>query len=327
MKSLSMIVLLFAFCAGASDGSGAGAGTRGGGEGIITNEGVELRDLLDTGSCTWRSGEELLEGSLTALRRPLGVLRGIDWYFAAALRNEIRSLRFCFTGELVPLAPRPGTLPMASPSWEATQLAVREGQDVYVNETLYSRLSDESKAMLLIHEALHTFLPPALPHRDAKLRSIVRTIHRLAQARVISHEQVLYQFERNGLVFPRSSGGLQEWRGQIEFLLGSHTERVLQLHAHPDPAAFLAAYQTIPAHWLLSSHRDLLTSFSLTTVVRDALAMDNFALLGTLARSESLAKIILDLIDATPDDGSHPRVRAWAREERTKRESAWPNVL
>lgn len=197
-----------------------GGGTRGGGESVQG----QLRDLVDQNVCEWRTGEQVLS-STEGLNEVLDRIYSVDWYFGLLLRNEIERLRYCFIDEL-------GRVPTEDPegivgvlSLEAKQAAIRWGSEVYVSRPTWDLLSAKSKNFLVIHEAVHSFIPMDTPLRNTKLRSFVRDLSLIEGSSEIVGEALEMSLQSNGLRLNRPLTRNRTSRQVVEFLLSSHESK------------------------------------------------------------------------------------------------------
>jgi hypothetical protein len=157
------------------------AGTRGG-EVIHTSKGTQLRDLVDSDTCTWVSGYDL-ELKYPKIEEAIGELKNIHWYFGFALDRELRSIDFCFTSAQLKrpknLIDDPEVLPFyqtATPATEIVGVRLYESKAVYLNQDLLAQLDPQQQVMLFIHETMHSFLDPNLAGRNDKLHTVIKAI-------------------------------------------------------------------------------------------------------------------------------------------------------
>ena len=155
-----------------------GHGTNGGGQVVMTPEGLQLRDLLSK-QCHTRTGSELIE-AIPELKERLATFQKIDWYFGFTLEREVRRMSFCFTdAQFNPLKlPRilevDGILMTQAPqSTEFVAIRILQTKEAYVRAPLFEILPSRTQAMTILHETLHSFLPLEINDRDTRLRNFV----------------------------------------------------------------------------------------------------------------------------------------------------------
>lgn len=207
--------------------SGGGSdGTRGGGETVFVNGKERLRDLVDPSVCEDRSGAEL-RAENPEIDRILDKVAKLDWYFAVGLRWSINRLDLCFTERLIRLRNWDYDSVIAYEPYPKSQAAIRfiYSSDVYVDRSLYNKLSVEDQAFLVIHEAMHDFIPLEVLHRNEDVRAVVKALAQVANGRLNTLSKLYRVFDRNFVVYPRTQEALTAQRAAIEFALGSSLDR------------------------------------------------------------------------------------------------------
>ncbi len=167
--------------------AGGGSGTRGGGQGVPVAGGtVRLRDLVDGPSCRWLLGDSFSAKLPLYKRRVLDVLEPADWLFALQLKARERSLKVCMSRYPLPLLPedQEGTTVYIRPASRTTyiQVAIRQDDEVYIDDAEFKKMDETSQAMLWLHEILHDYYPAYKKDRMPKLREFVATVEERAGA-------------------------------------------------------------------------------------------------------------------------------------------------
>ena len=177
-------------------------GTRGGGESVDVRGRPVLRDLVDNTVCDWASGPDIIATQQPRVNQILASLRQAHWYFALLLRREMESLNFCRTESLVRIntADADGLTIYVE---DTRQVAIRVNGSVYLNTRIYNRMDATSRAYLLVHEALHGFIPMDSLMRNSQLRSTVATLGRLERGE-IAPDQFFYQLSMNQVRVPHA---------------------------------------------------------------------------------------------------------------------------
>ncbi|HPI40091.1 MAG TPA: hypothetical protein PLJ21_04760 [Pseudobdellovibrionaceae bacterium] len=227
MKKLLQISMILtglltsnAYAVGGSDG------TRGGGEGLRTEQGtLRLRDLIDPSICQYRTGEELRKNS-KEMNSIFAAIAKMDWYFAAGLKHEVDQLNICFTKQLVHL-PRWSD----DRNWDSVidydytkseQVAIRflDSHDVYINRSQYAGFeSDLDRDFLIIHEAIHSFIPKSIRERREKVLAAVNTLYKVYLGEIVSPVELHKRFDRSEVNYPKASVALKEYRKALEWSL------------------------------------------------------------------------------------------------------------
>ncbi len=149
-----------------------------------------LRELIDKTPCQWISGEAFFSRVKEA-HTALAALDEVHWYFADSLAREARSLKVCLTANLlrIPTDDEDG-LTIARLNGRA-QLAIRLRDMIFVDKKLFEKMPERDQGLLLIHEAMHGFIPMDAERRNEKLRSMVATIARNMDARLSAEDMQL----------------------------------------------------------------------------------------------------------------------------------------
>ncbi|MBL7716504.1 MAG: hypothetical protein JNL01_13650 [Bdellovibrionales bacterium] len=155
-----------------------GSSTIGGGGDLIPNPkpvgGYELRDLVDPSTCNWVSGKDFVEKSVE-FQSILSALDRLHWFFALSVKKEAARLSYCIAK--LKLRGSPDDL-FNDDQLGAIRVAYRMGNSVFLDQDLFeNQISDRSRAWVVLHETLHSYLPMSVLARPAKHRNAVALIH------------------------------------------------------------------------------------------------------------------------------------------------------
>lgn len=209
MKSLLAITLTLSALAVSLSAGAASLGTRGGGNSIDVNGRPTLRDLIDKSVCSWMSGKDVLHDE-PYLESVLTSLGQVHFSFRELLRNETLVLNYCFTeGTLnrVNTEDAKGLTILEGPSGD--QVAVRVEDRVYIDKKIFRAMDDKSRAFLVIHEVMHSFIPWGVEHRNNKLRSMVRYLSEM-QFSPEKVDSLLLQIRMNDVQMPSTPQTLEQ---------------------------------------------------------------------------------------------------------------------
>ncbi|NUM87637.1 MAG: hypothetical protein HUU37_00395 [Bdellovibrionales bacterium] len=225
-RIIILTAIISAVLTAPSHAAGGSDGTRGGGEAVRHEGQLRLRDLVDPSVCDYKTGEELRDENPT-LTAELSRLAAVDWYLAAGIKKEIDLLEICLTDQLVKIPSQDYDSVIRWGRHHAEQAAVRflDSRDVYLNKRIYDSLPAADKAYLLVHEAIHSFIPWDTGRRNEKVRAAVAAIHRAAQGRTPSRDRLFADLDRSSVQYPATSPSLANQRTAIEFALSSLQEK------------------------------------------------------------------------------------------------------
>jgi hypothetical protein len=183
MKSKIMLVLavgLFSMSAFAQREVGNG------GDGVVTSTGaIRLRDLVDPGNCTWRSGKSVY-GQQPAVADVLEKIKKVNPYLAHGLSEQLLKIKWCFTTTLKKVDTNDDaeslTYYVDPYAQNKIQAGIRAVNNVYIDSALLSAdlnggsMSVNDRPYFYIHEAMHAFLPMKTPMRNKRVRDAVHAI-------------------------------------------------------------------------------------------------------------------------------------------------------
>lgn len=206
-----------------------GHGSGGGGQAVRTAQGYELRDLIAR-TCLNQDGAALLD-SMPELKERIDAIKKVHWYFGFALEREFRSMNFCFTDAdfnplMLPRVDGPESLLVVTAPGSTVFVAVRlfESREAYVKNQIYSRLSARSKAMTLLHETLHSFIPLHVADRNIRLRDFVNLLAQLDPNQAASASLLDSSMRFNRIQFP-SRSAIKQDAPYLEFVFGSDQQQ------------------------------------------------------------------------------------------------------
>lgn len=278
-----LINIWFLVFLGSNYASAQGAGVRGGGE---VSRG-ELYDLVSPYTCTWVNGNQMIREN----KEVVGLLNKVsrlDWYFAASILNEIRQLKFCKTSQLLPVLKKIN--PSPGKSYFKERAAFRLGNEVWWDVDLAATLPAKSRAWLLIHESLHTWMEYNIDSAFyyQNLWSTVVTLNKVVEGMIKTLDEMYFQLEQNLVRFPRHVRSIDiQTRRVLEFIFSSESaksqailnsknpEQLIQLNT-PLPPQIRAALLTQDA-MKLESQFDLESQLlaSIQSIMKNG-TLDNF---------------------------------------------------
>lgn len=201
-----------------------GSGVRGGGEIVDYQGSPELRDLVDSTTCDWISGDQMVT-KVPTVESILAKLSELDWYFAFELEREIRSLDYCLTSHLIKINTQDRDALTTTYLQDTSQVAIRLNHDVYIDQVLMASLTAQSQGYLLIHETMHSYLRMKEPQRNQKLRSMVKSIQKAVNGSISNVKDLHFQMTKNAIQFPQTGPELSAYSEQIKIALGDQAYR------------------------------------------------------------------------------------------------------
>lgn len=191
----SVIALCLSFNAFAQ--AEGGSSTIGGGGDLVPNPqpigGYELRDLVDPSTCRWISGKDFVASS-SEFQGIIDAISRVHWFFALSVKKEATRLSYCL-GKLK-LRGSPDDL-FNDDQLGAVRVAFRVGNSVFLDQDLFeNQISDRSRAWVVLHETLHSYLPMSAGARAAKHRNAVALIHQ-AVVNLLDSTTFLDQMQKN----------------------------------------------------------------------------------------------------------------------------------
>jgi hypothetical protein len=250
-----------------------GSGVRGGGHTIDVDSTPYLMDLVSKAVCDWKKGDQILK-ELPELQATLKKLGAVDWYFSSDLKNEIANLNFCMTGPLYRVSPYDFySVIQKNPNEKSQQAGYRLYDSAYINSDIYDRMNGANKAMLIIHETMHSYLSMNVLDRSLKLRSMVKVIDQVRSGTVVTRDKLHYAMAMNAIQFPLTVDRLDSAKAAVSFLKGSLDERkqAIMLATDVDNLATLNEREiNALAPWDFANFS---TEFSRQNLLREALLL------------------------------------------------------
>jgi hypothetical protein len=262
------------------------SGGRGGGNVIDVDSTPYLMDLVSRAVCDWKKGSEFV-AELPELRNALNKLARLDWYFAHDLEQEIGTLSFCMTGPLYSVNPYDRDSLVRRPMGELVkQVAYRLYENAYVDTEIFEKMNAENRAMLIVHETMHSYLDMGTFERGLKLRSMVKAIDKVTKGEIVTRAKLHLAMEKNEIIFPTSVEALEGKRDVLMFLKSSLPEQIATIKKTLKPET-LAELNPEIIEFLAPWDRKLLKRGGNIRILMDAM-------LATLQEStpEEIAKII-----------------------------------
>ena len=218
----------------------SGGGVRGGNGHVVDIDSTPyLLDLVTRSVCDWKSGNELIEES-QALRDVIAKISTLDWYFASDLTKSIKDLNFCMTGPLFrqsTVAQRGSAVLPASQN--VRQAGFRDGGKGYIDSEIYEDMNVHNRAMLIVHETMHSYLSMNTFDRPLKLRSIVKTLDQVSIGVIRSRAKFLSAIKNNEIEFPTTVGSLDNKKNQVLFLTGDEVGQTAMILASDKPESLI----------------------------------------------------------------------------------------
>ncbi|MCM2278581.1 MAG: hypothetical protein NDJ89_10955 [Oligoflexia bacterium] len=269
---LSTVVFLSLLVANLAHARGGSDGTRGGGEVLSERDGtLRLRDLVDPSVCEMRTGAEMRAAN-PAIDQILEKISRLDWYFAAGLKYEITQLNICLTEGLIRLPERDrDSVIIYVPQGRRYQAAIRflDSRDVYLSRSLYEGLSyEQDRAFLIIHEALHSFIPRHSRNRKEGIMAAVKTLSRVVEGQIRAARKLRADLNAASIEYPWTEASLAPSRAAVEFALAAPAEQARMLLASRELDQLFGANTALKAELLHPLHRGLLFISPATLVAR-----------------------------------------------------------
>ncbi|MCM0606746.1 MAG: hypothetical protein KA715_11720 [Xanthomonadaceae bacterium] len=108
----------------------------------------------------------------------------------------------------------------------ATELvAIRVNRYVYIDEALSEELTPRSRALMFVHETMHSYLDWETPMRNFKLKNMVRQISEIAKGNIRKRSKLHYIVTANDIELPMSHELIDVNRGFIEFFSMNDAEQ------------------------------------------------------------------------------------------------------
>ena len=248
-------------------GGGSGGGVRGGGHVVEVGGKKELLDLVTTYVCKVKTAESMLAEN-PYFEKILQKISYVDWYFAEDIKRALLELEFCMTQQLYRLMPKfdpviNKTVVMPDPLLKiAKNGAIRVGNKVYWDTQITKDLSDRSRAFLLLHEVMHSYLDWSLSdeERYLNLYSMIQVISDLEKSGISDEDPIMaadfHLQMRQNVLFPTTPENLEPYREKLNFLLWSNTDQqvatILQI-AEPETLVDITIDEDKPIYGSLAN--------------------------------------------------------------------------
>ncbi|MGE3611171.1 MAG: hypothetical protein AB7I27_16385 [Bacteriovoracaceae bacterium] len=280
---LSLALLSFHSFAGAD-------GTRGG-ESVNIDNHPRLRDLVEKSVCEWQSGNYFFK-SEPMLKEVLKQLAQVDWYFSSDLENQINSLNYCLTGALVKIDTADQESLTATYSLKAKQVGIRLYDTVYLDYALMQSMPELDRSMLIIHEAMHSYLNYEESMRNQKLRSQVRVVRDVFEGRVSERSLLHLSMKNNSIQFPLLVDLLDSKKSQVQYLISSAKEKREVLLKVDSVKDWIKSVLSIPQSALTAEDSMILKNISYEQVISLSINSEDVELLKKLLK-ESKEQVLM----------------------------------
>ena len=199
------------------------SGLRGGGETVVVDGRPRLRELVDRSStCFWQPLVVLMQ-SVPTTEAILNALREDHWYLAGVYEREATWLKVCFTANISPI-PENDWEGITVGFYRRNQVAVRINEMIFLDETIFSKMPEKDKALLILHEITHSLIPLQALDRSTKVRSVTKVIGDHFEKR-LSRKVLALNLRMNEITVSSSFTELDENRRLIEQVLDESLDK------------------------------------------------------------------------------------------------------
>jgi ankyrin repeat protein len=190
-----------------------------GGEIVVVNGKLTLRDQIDNTNVFCKKGEEVV-GQSTLWNAILDNSADLNWYVKRAYELEMNKMYFCFgDATLVKIDAEDHDAPYVaySKDHQTVTVARRKGDIVYVNQAMFDEIAQDPKlfAGLLIHETTHGLVPESDPDRYTHVRSFTNDLLSLDPAHPLSAESFADQMKVNSIEISRNYVGFKKYKDDL----------------------------------------------------------------------------------------------------------------
>ena len=201
-----------------------------GGETIDINGRPRLRDLVDSSVCTWVQASDLTAVS-PEYKQIISAIDEVHWYLARTYQEEAEYISVCVTKSALKQIPSEDQDGLTIYEAETKQVAIRLNDMIFVDGSIYKKLSPQDKAYLLFHELTHSFIPKSAVRRGSKVRNFVHAIFENEQTRM-SRKRFALQIQRNDVqIAAETTGLLDKYRDSLLRALNSENSEEERLNA------------------------------------------------------------------------------------------------
>ena len=156
-----------------------------GGDAVVTSDNaIRLRDLVDPGNCTWKSGKSILmQKEISSI---LDKLAEANPHFSYKLREQILKIKWCYTATLKKVETNDDeetlTYYLDPYAQNRIQAGIRAVNNVYIDRSILAsnlvdgKMTEVDRPYFYIHEAMHAFLYMKTPNRNKRVRDAVQAI-------------------------------------------------------------------------------------------------------------------------------------------------------
>ena len=135
-------------------------GSRGGGQTTPVDGKPVLRDLLPSAHCKTYQPFAEVKARAPKLDEILSAIGQVNWYFPIVYRQKTAELSFCFLDASLNNVPSEemGDI-VADSKYTYDQTAIRDGNQIFVNQNIFNEMDDLERSYLIFHEGMHALIP------------------------------------------------------------------------------------------------------------------------------------------------------------------------
>lgn len=200
MKNLNHVLIAITLFAARLTFAGGTSGVGSGGQTVDVDGRPTLRDLVDRSVCIWYPGPDIVEAQ-GHWPNIVASLERIAPVYGQFLRMQMNAVNFCVTeGSLVHIDARDSD---GLTIWdqEGQQVAIRVGDQVYLDRRIFSRMDEVSRSYLMMHELMHGYLKSSAHQRNSKMRNFINFARR-NETTPQSRASFLLQVKMNEIEWP-----------------------------------------------------------------------------------------------------------------------------
>lgn len=255
----TILITLVITPAFASGSGGSSSGARGGGEATNLDGKPALRDLVDNTVCNWVPAKEFLP-RLTHYPKIIRSLISANWVFSVELEDSGSELDICLVNGPLKKLSSEELNDVTVYSTATEQVAIRYGQNIYLNLPLFEKMDAINQAYLYLHEVMHSFVGKIIPQRMSKLRSMVAAI-RQNELHPTTEERFYYLMLKNDISPAVKLDYYNEQKdGTLKILYGQGVEQeIAASQIACSPVSDIASHLTeklVQAEQRLNEHLD-----------------------------------------------------------------------
>jgi hypothetical protein len=276
------------------------AGEKGNGGETVDVSGIpRLRDLVENTSCRWADGASIMEAN-PMVNDVLKRLSYVDWYFAEELKQEIRDLDYCLTGNLVKIDTKDAESLVTTYNFRSSQVAIRLNRQVYLNTLITTDMPEADRAFLLIHESMHSYVLQEEWMRNQKVRSMVRAIEAVYKGEISTTRSFHLQMKNNEIKFPMTSIELRPLKEAVLFVISDYEVRRQMLLSTKSIEEFMKSIRSINPILLAKWHQEALQRTNAEELINSAIAYEDIEVIKMFVNDLSTMDLTLALLYTSP---------------------------